>query len=94
MLQYRPFAYLFDTYSPSKAGGTGKQFNWKLVRHMDSLERPVFLSGGLKASNVLRAIKSVRPDWVDASSSLESSPGKKDHRKVKKFIETAKRAEN
>ncbi|MDP2905617.1 MAG: phosphoribosylanthranilate isomerase [Candidatus Omnitrophota bacterium] len=93
MLQYRPFAYLFDTYSPSKAGGTGKQFNWKLLRHIDALERPVFLSGGLRAGNVLRAIKSVRPDWVDASSSLESSPGKKDHRKVRKFIEAAKRAE-
>ena len=94
MLQYRPFAYLFDTYSPTKAGGTGKHFDWELVRHIDSLERPVFLSGGLNAGNVLKAIKSARPQWVDASSSLESSPGKKDHQKVKKFIETAKRAEN
>jgi len=93
MLQYKPFAYLFDTYSPSQAGGTGKQFNWELVRHIGALERPVFLSGGLKSANVLKAIKSVRPDWVDASSSLESAPGIKDHHKVKKFIETVKKSE-
>lgn len=93
MLQYRPFAYLFDTYSRIKAGGTGKHFDWKLVRHMGRLERPVFLSGGLSAGNVLKAIKSVRPQWVDACSSLESSPGKKDHMKIKKFIETVKKAE-
>jgi len=93
VLRYKTFAYLFDTYSPLKIGGTGKKFNWKLVRHINNLKRPVFLSGGLSAGNVQKSIKCVGPQWVDASSSLETSPGKKDHKKVKKFIETVKKAE-
>ncbi|MCU0651671.1 MAG: phosphoribosylanthranilate isomerase [Candidatus Omnitrophica bacterium] len=91
ILKYKLFAYLFDTYVKSKIGGTGKVFNWKLVRHIKGLTRPVFLSGGLNAENVNRAVAVVSPEWVDASSSLEASPGKKDHKKVKQFIKVAKK---
>lgn len=91
ILKYRPFAYLFDTYVKSKMGGTGKAFNWELIRHIKGLTRPVFLSGGLNAKNLRRAIKTVHPEWVDASSSLEAAPGKKDHEKVREFIKIAKK---
>ena len=91
ILKYSPFAYLFDTYVKSKMGGTGKAFNWELIRHVDGLTRPVFLSGGLNAKNLRRAIETVHPDWVDASSSLEAAPGKKDHKKVREFIKVAKK---
>jgi phosphoribosylanthranilate isomerase len=87
LLDYKTLAYLFDTFVKSKAGGTGKNFNWKLVRHIDGFTRPVFLSGGLNAKNVAEAIKQVHPDWVDVSSSVEIKPGKKDYKKVKKLIE-------
>ena len=89
--RYQTFAYLFDTFSKSKVGGTGKRFNWKLIRHIRNIKRPVFLSGGLNVKNVKEAIKSVRPDWVDVSSSVEIKLGKKDHKKVKKFIDTVKK---
>jgi phosphoribosylanthranilate isomerase len=92
VLKYKVFAFLFDTFLPSKLGGTGERFNWNLVRHIDGLTRPVFLSGGLNEENVSQAIESVKPQWVDASSSLEASPGVKDHKKVKKFIAAAKQA--
>jgi len=88
--RYNVFAYLFDTYVPGKSGGTGKSLNWELVRHIDGLKRPVFLSGGLHAGNVEKAIEVAHPDWVDASSSLEIRPGKKDPRKVKRFIQAVK----
>jgi len=91
MLKYKPFAYLLDTFVKSKRGGTGKQFNWELAKHINGIKKPIFLSGGLTAKNVKRAIKQVRPDWVDVSSSVEIKPGKKDHKKVKEFIETVKR---
>jgi len=91
LLKYHPFAYLFDNYLPSKAGGTGKEFDWKLIRHLDRIKRPVFLSGGLSVRNVRRAIKEARPAWVDASSLLEKTPGRKDHKKVKEFIRRARR---
>ena len=91
--RYNVFAYLFDTYVPGKIGGTGKSLNWELVRHIHGLKRPVFLSGGLHAKNVEEAIRVARPDWVDASSTLETVPGKKDPRKVKKFIQAVKNRE-
>jgi phosphoribosylanthranilate isomerase len=90
ILKYKVFAFLFDTFSRSRIGGTGKKFNWDLVRQIDGITRPIFLSGGLNEKNVKSAIEAVHPDWVDASSSLESMPGRKDHNKVKKFISVAK----
>ena len=90
IFRYRVFAYLFDTKLRSKFGGTGLRFNWSLVRHIDGLRRPVFLSGGLSAQNVLKAIETLHPDWVDVSSSVELKPGKKDRKKVNRFIQTVK----
>ncbi len=90
LLRYHPFAYLFDTYIKSKPGGSGVKFNWNLISDID-LRRPVFLSGGLNERNVRQAIKQARPEWVDASSSLEARPGKKDLKKVKNFIVAAKK---
>ena len=90
VLRYKTFAYLFDTFVKSKIGGTGKKFDWKLIRHIDNIKRPVFLSGGLTAENVKQAINAVRPHWVDVSSSVEEKPGKKDHKKLTRFIRAAK----
>ncbi|MBU0548277.1 MAG: phosphoribosylanthranilate isomerase [Candidatus Omnitrophica bacterium] len=87
--EYKGCALLFDTYSKSKAGGTGKKFNWNLLKNLDKIKQAVFLSGGLTVGNVEKAVKLLKPDWVDASSALESRPGKKDHRKIKKFIRQA-----
>lgn len=89
--KYKTFACLFDTFMKSKAGGTGKKFDWRLARPASGIRRPIFLSGGLNKQNVKKAIDIVRPEWVDASSSLESVPGKKDHKKLKEFIAAAKK---
>jgi phosphoribosylanthranilate isomerase len=50
----------------------------------------VVLAGGLGPENVREAIEAVRPWAVDASSSLESSPGIKDHDRVRAFVEAAR----
>ena len=92
ILKYKTFAYLFDTFVKSKVGGTGKRFDWKLVRHIDNIKRPVFLSGGLTAENVKNALEVVKPHWVDVSSSVEASLGKKDHKKVKEFVRIVKKS--
>lgn len=89
---YKTFAYLFDSYLKAKPGGTGKKFNWELIPRSGIIKRPVFLSGGLNQDNVLAAIKTVRPDWVDVSSSLEADSGTKDHKKMMEFIELVKKA--
>lgn len=88
--KYKIFAYLFDTFSKGKAGGTGKKFNWNLLRGKCRIKHPVFLSGGLNIRNVKLALKKVNPDWVDVSSSVEFKPGKKDHKKIRSFIRAIK----
>jgi indole-3-glycerol phosphate synthase/phosphoribosylanthranilate isomerase len=54
-------------------------------------EGRVVLAGGLGPDNVCAAIKAVRPWAVDASSSLETEPGVKDHARVRAYIEEARR---
>lgn len=89
ILRYNTFAYLFDTFVKSRPGGTGKQFNWDLLACLD-IKQPIFLSGGINANNVKRAIQVIHPDWIDVSSSVELRPGKKDHSKVKELIKAVK----
>jgi indole-3-glycerol phosphate synthase/phosphoribosylanthranilate isomerase len=50
----------------------------------------VVLAGGLSPENVQEAIAAVRPWAVDASSSLESAPGIKDHARVRAYVEAAR----
>jgi indole-3-glycerol phosphate synthase / phosphoribosylanthranilate isomerase len=50
----------------------------------------VVLAGGLGPENVRQAIEAVQPWAVDASSSLEASPGIKDHERVRAFVEAAR----
>jgi hypothetical protein len=50
----------------------------------------VVLAGGLSPENVREAIGQVRPWAVDASSSLETAPGVKDHARVRAYVEAAR----
>lgn len=82
---------LIDSYHPSKYGGTGKTVDLETAKSFGSL--PGFiLSGGLDHLNIGEAIKNINPFGIDVSSRLEASPGKKDHRLVKSFIEAARQA--
>jgi len=91
ILKYKTYAYLFDAFKRSKPGGTGTSFNWSLLAELKDAKAKIILSGGLTAKNVRGAIKKVKPDWVDLSSSVERKPGKKDPRKLKNFIRVTKR---
>ena len=84
--KYKIFAYLFDTFSKYRAGGTGKKFNWNFLPEKGKIKRLVFLSGGLNIKNIKFALKQVNPDWVDVSSSVEYKLGKKNHKKIRDFI--------
>ncbi len=87
--QYPAQAILFDTYSDAEFGGTGKSFNWEILQNISNLGN-IILSGGLSPENVAQAISTVKPYAVDVSSGVEKSAGKKDHMKLKKFIEAVK----
>jgi indole-3-glycerol phosphate synthase len=55
-----------------------------------SVEGRVMLAGGLGPDNVREAIAAVRPWAVDASSSLEISPGVKDHDRIRAYVEATR----
>jgi len=87
---YNTDAWLLDTYSPTQLGGTGQTFNWELAVQAQQHGKPIFLAGGLTAENVGHAVDHVRPYAVDVSSGVETTPGRKDHGKVRQFIRNAK----
>lgn len=69
----------------------GAGFDWSLARlaSENAAALRIIVAGGLDASNVAEAIRIAQPWGVDASSRLESSPGIKDHEKVRQFVEAA-----
>jgi phosphoribosylanthranilate isomerase len=86
------FAFLLDGSRSCQFGGTGTSADWNVARRAVPAHR-IILAGGLTPENVGAAIRSVRPYAVDVASGVESKPGKKDHMRLKEFIEEARRAE-
>ena len=84
---YRVDAFLFDTEDATAYGGTGKTFDWRLLTEVKSLNVPIILSGGLNTQNVIEPVHALKPYAVDVNTSVEESPGKKDAKKMKDFID-------
>lgn len=78
---------LYDSHAPGGPGGRGRTFDWSLLPRNG---RRIWLAGGLTADNVEEAVRQCRPWAVDVSSGVEESPGRKDHRLVREFINRAK----
>ncbi len=91
--KYPTEAWLLDAYSAENIGGTGEKFNWDLAVEAQKFGKPFFLAGGLTPENVVAAVRKVQPFGVDVSSGVESSPGKKDHARVRAFIANVRQAE-
>ncbi len=80
---------LVDAYSDREYGGSGKVADWALAAEA-AKAAPVLLAGGLTPETVQEAIRAVHPYGVDVSSGVEISPGRKDHEKVRAFINAAR----
>ncbi len=91
-----PSHVLFDTFSASSMGGTGRIFDWQgFSESLGSIRAslpPILLAGGLNAANVAKAIATIRPSGVDVSSGVESAPGKKSESKIREFVAAARSA--
>ena len=88
-------ALLIDALVPGQLGGSGVQVPWdRLGESLDALDyHPrIVLAGGLTPENVAEAIDLVAPNVVDISSGVESSPGIKDHARLRAFVAAVRSA--
>jgi phosphoribosylanthranilate isomerase len=85
--------YLLDGADPARPGGTGRRADWDWARRGVNAGLRLIVAGGLDPENVSELILNVRPFGVDASSGLESQPGRKDPGKVQTFIERIREAD-
>ncbi|MFZ1307272.1 MAG: phosphoribosylanthranilate isomerase [Ferruginibacter sp.] len=94
--------YLFDTGPlqtspeggdlPALQGGTGKQFDWKVLSKA-KIEKPFFLSGGIGVDDIAKLKGFKHPDYyaVDINSKVEKEPGVKDMGLVLQFRQGLKK---
>jgi phosphoribosylanthranilate isomerase len=87
-----PFVAAFLLDRPRGGTGSSWDFASASARRFAAGER-VWLAGGLGPDNVEAAIRAARPFGVDASSRLESAPGRKDPSLLRQFVEAVRRAE-
>lgn len=85
-------AVLLETKVGGMSGGTGERFDWDAVGAVPP-GLPAFVAGGLDAGNVAECVRTMRPDGVDVSSGVESSPGVKDHAAVSAFVRAVAEAD-
>ena len=88
-------AVVLDTVGANGLGGTGQSFDWSRVAgRLADIKRTAKLvvAGGLNDGNVQEAIRVLKPDIVDVSSGVESSPGVKDPKLMRRFAEAARSA--
>ena len=78
---------LIDSPEP----GSGQVFDWSLAEGAAGGVR-LLVAGGLTPDNVAAAIARVRPWGVDVATGVEAAPGRKDPRKLRRFIEIARAA--
>ena len=85
-------AFLLDAAVNGMHGGTGRSFDWSLAEKAKAYGN-ILLAGGLTVENVGEAVRRLQPWGVDVASGVESEPGKKDPRRIRKFIEAVRAAE-
>ncbi len=89
--RYRADFFLLDTFRKGRFGGTGKRFAWKVLAFPAKKKAKLIVSGGLTPENVNELLRIFQPYGVDVSSGVEKAPGKKDHGKLKEFIQNVKK---
>jgi phosphoribosylanthranilate isomerase len=80
---------LVDAYHPHEYGGTGLPVDLEIARAVGKGCR-LMLAGGLTPENVGAVVKQVGPWGVDVSSGVEREKGRKDHEKVRAFVQAVR----
>ena len=85
--------FLFD-YKPNNyelPGGNAKSFDWRIIQNL-KLDKPWFLSGGIKLENIEEIKSKIKPFGIDLSSGVEKELGIKDNGIINNFMEKLKYA--
>jgi phosphoribosylanthranilate isomerase len=85
LARYPSSTLMLDTYRNGERGGTGHTFDWGIAVEAKRYGR-VILSGGISPDNIREAIRVVEPYAVDVNSSIESTPGRKDHKRMRELF--------
>ena len=83
-------AILLDSWNKETYGGSGKKIEQTYLENL-SFRKPWWLAGGVSKEWIVDIIKKIRPDGIDISSSVETSPGIKDINKVGLIIKEVKK---
>jgi phosphoribosylanthranilate isomerase len=90
-------AIFLDSGTSQQPGGTGIAFDWlesaPIARTIQRSGFSIVVAGGLNPGNVAEGIRILNPWGVDVVSGVESSPGKKDPKKVRAFISAVRQAD-
>ncbi len=87
--EYEADLFLLDAHSERARGGTGERFDWGVAKSSTGRDI-IVVSGGLGPENVREAVEFFKPYGVDASSSLEDEPGRKNGERVRRFVLAAR----
>ncbi len=90
-------AILLDSGRPDaedkSLGGTGRRHDWEVSRSIrDTIDRPLYLAGGLTAENVAEAMARVAPFGVDVCSGVRTD-GRLDAQRLEDFVAAVRTAD-
>ena len=80
---------LFDAFSKTAYGGTGKTFDRELLAK-EKINKPFFAAGGITADNLEETAKALTPFGIDLSGGIETN-GVKDREKIRQIMEIAEK---
>ncbi|MEW5693756.1 MAG: phosphoribosylanthranilate isomerase [Candidatus Hydrogenedentota bacterium] len=93
--EYNTNNIMFDSGSFNTLGGTGKPFDWNIFEILKDNEiikdKNIIIAGGLNCDNIKDILAIYKPYAVDVASGVESEPGIKDAKKLKRFISIIKK---
>jgi len=76
---------LLDAWVPDQLGGTGHSLPLDWLSDFQP-SRPWWLAGGIRPETVADVLEHLRPDGLDVSSGVETSPGEKDLDRVAQLL--------
>lgn len=83
---------VLDTGTAGQFGGSGRTFPWEFAKHARDMHDQfrIILAGGLTPENVAQALRVAQPFGVDVTSGVEAAAGRKDHGRLRAFVQAVR----